>query len=93
MPKPWLQRWLAPARSWAVPGKAGERKRLAFDLLSFAGAKLLLRGEWGNMSMKKPQSSQSLVVTTHLTWIGEGISCFLHLSIDENIMPNPYPKI
>jgi len=30
---------------------------------------------------------------THLTWVGEGGSCFLHFSIDEKIIPNPYPKI
>lgn len=30
---------------------------------------------------------------THLLWAGKGDSCFLHLSVDEKIMPSPYPKI
>lgn len=72
----------------AVPGSSqvvGSPRKGFWPLaVLFARAKLLIWRQWGNTSMKKPQSSQSLMVISF---------CFLHLWTDEKITPNSYPKI
>lgn len=90
--KPWSERSLAPASSWAVPENVEKRKRMAFDLCLCS---LLEQNFWSGGG-KKYEHEETILPSvpcgyhSHLT-VGGG--CFLHLSIEEKIIPNPYPKI